>query len=200
MITEIQFVVPGIPAPGGSKKAFMNQKTGRIIVTDDCKRNKDWRSLVAMAAMEAKSKVGMTGLFVGPIYVEMEFRMLRPKAHYRTGKFAGQLKPGAGYWHKGKPDVLKLARSTEDALTGVIWADDSQTYSLVIRKIYHQEPGCLVTVDCYDGCLSEADEDELDRQIKSRLKGFVPHRALPGTFPACQFALRNDPGAAVETE
>jgi len=32
--------------------------------------------------------------------------------------------------------VLKLARAVEDALTGVIWADDAQIVDEVIRKRY----------------------------------------------------------------
>jgi hypothetical protein len=48
----IRFFVPGIPAPGGSKKAFHHAKPGKIIVKDACKRNKPWRDTVASFALE----------------------------------------------------------------------------------------------------------------------------------------------------
>lgn len=49
----IRVTVPGIPAPGGSKKAFRHAATGKIIVMDTCNRNKSWRDTVASFALEA---------------------------------------------------------------------------------------------------------------------------------------------------
>ena len=49
----------------------------------------------------------------------------------------------------GLEPLLKLARSTEDALTGIAYADDSQTARLVASKRYpliHEVPGCKVTI------------------------------------------------------
>ena len=34
---EISFWVPGIPKPAGSKRGFVNRKTGGVIITDACK-------------------------------------------------------------------------------------------------------------------------------------------------------------------
>lgn len=136
----ISLFIAGIPQPGGSKRAFVVK--GRAVVTDDCKRNKDWRSLVSHTA-----KLEYAGLPLAvPLAVTMRFTMPRPKSHYRTGKHAGELRPDAPTYHAKKPDALKLARSTEDALTGIIWRDDCQTVALQVSKVYGDRPGCHVEV------------------------------------------------------
>lgn len=140
-MTQIQFFVPGIPAPGGSKKAFVS-KSGRAVIVDDCKRNKPWRDRVISSAIEAYSGPPLDG----PLVVTMAFVMPRPKYHYGTGTKSAALKPRAPRCHEVKPDVLKLARSTEDALTGYLWRDDSQTCRLLLEKFYGTSPGVKITV------------------------------------------------------
>jgi Holliday junction resolvase RusA-like endonuclease len=39
-----------------------------------------------------------------------------------------------------KPDVLKLARAVEDALTGILYRDDAQIVTEVLRKRYGDPP------------------------------------------------------------
>lgn len=138
----LSFWVPGLPAPGGSKRFLGLNKRGKAIITDDSLRNKHWRELVAIFAHPHAPK----DLLRGSLKVTFEFVMPRPKYHYHTGKKAGVLRDNAPYYHTVKPDALKLARSTEDALTGVIWSDDAQTARLEIEKRYGDKPGCQVTV------------------------------------------------------
>ena len=57
MSKTIDFWVAGVPAPGGSKKAFYNPKIGRAIITEDNKRSKPWRALVSQAAIDASAEV-----------------------------------------------------------------------------------------------------------------------------------------------
>lgn len=141
---RIAFHVPGIPAPGGSKKFVgMNRRTGRALIVDDAgKRNKDWREAVAWAG-----KAAMQGkpLLEGPLKVRFEFVMPRPKGHFG----ARGLKPSAPAWPAVKPDALKLTRSSEDALTGIVWTDDAQIVKEEIEKRYAapgEESGAVITV------------------------------------------------------
>lgn len=139
----IQFFVPGVPVPGGSKKAFAHKTTGKIIVMDDAgKRNKDWRAVVALAARDAYQGEPLEG----PLSVEMIFYMPRPNKHYRTGKNSGRLRRDAPTVHTGRPDALKLARSTEDALTSILWRDDSQTARITATKVYAGFAGAAIIV------------------------------------------------------
>lgn len=141
------FFVPGIPQPGGSKKGFAvrtpSGKT-RIAIVDDAKHNAPWRAVVSLAA----SKHFPSGPWAGPLIVSFTFVMPRPKGHYGTGRNVAALKPSVPSVHTIKPDALKLARSTEDALTGIAWTDDCQGCDVCSRKIYANDgkPGCWITI------------------------------------------------------
>lgn len=127
----ISFVALGIPSPGGSKSAFRNPRTGRIVVVDaGGAKTKRWRSIVASAAREA-----MQGFeFIAPpIGLIIEFRMPRPKSHYTS---SGELKRDAPWVPIVRPDLTKLLRSTEDAMTGIVWYDDAAIVEQVIHRAY----------------------------------------------------------------
>ena len=153
----ITFWVSGVPQPGGSKRAFVNKKTGRAIITEDCKRNKGWRSMVADAARP----VAPTVPIMEPVEMHITFVMPRPKGHFGSGKNAATLKPSAPWGHTVKPDATKLVRSTEDALTGILWHDDAQIVVQVIRKIYGPQPGASVTI-----CMPTL--DQLRRMLEAK--------------------------------
>lgn len=143
----VTFFVPGIPQPGGSKKGFAvrtpSGKT-RIAIVEDAKHNAPWRAVVSLAAREH-----FASPLAGPLVVSFTFMMPRPKSHYGTGRNASTLRSTAPSVHTGKPDALKLARSTEDALTGIAWMDDCQTVDLRTWKVYAEKPGCWVTITEY---------------------------------------------------
>jgi Holliday junction resolvase RusA-like endonuclease len=132
-----RIVVPGIPQPGGSKKGFVvaDKYTGkaRAVVTEDNKKSKPWRNDVQWMA----KLVMLAGPLRGPLAVEFVFILPRPKGHMG----AKGLRPSAPPYPAVKPDTTKLTRSTEDALKGIAWVDDSQIVDQHARKIY-AAPGC----------------------------------------------------------
>ena len=142
---EFVFSVNGIPKPAGSKTAFAIKKggvyTGRTVVMDACKKTKSWQATVKA---EAKKHAPATPA-VGPIGVELTFWLPRPKSHFGTGKNSNIRKASAPEWHTGKPDVLKLARAVEDAMTGIIYVDDAQIIQEEISKGYSS--GSSIGVD-----------------------------------------------------
>lgn len=153
--SEFAFFVPGIPKPGGSKRAFVNKHAGRAALVDMSK-NQDWKASVAH---EGYAAIGAP--LAGPLEVEFHFVLPRPKSHYRTGKHAGELRPDAPYWHTKPADATKLIRSTEDALKGIAWGDDSQIAKQAASKTYGDRPGCLIKIRvlppyCGDGGLLPA--------------------------------------------
>lgn len=137
-MTLCTFFVPGTPAPGGSKRHIGG---GRII--DASKRSGPWRSVVALAGRDAYRGDPHTGT----LSVEVTFTMPRPRSHFRTGKHASELKPNAPTYHTVAPDATKLWRSTEDALTGIVWKDDSQIAVQRVSKVYGDKPGAHVRVE-----------------------------------------------------
>jgi Holliday junction resolvase RusA-like endonuclease len=125
----IEFRVPGIAAPQGSKKAFKT-RGGRIALVESCARVKPYRATVALAARE----VWAGGATHGSVGVSIAFTFVRPKSHYNA---KGVLRAGvATHPGKGIGDLDKLCRAAIDGLTGVIYADDSQVVSLVATKAY----------------------------------------------------------------
>ncbi|MBA7632259.1 hypothetical protein ES703_39802 [subsurface metagenome] len=90
-----------------------------------------------------------TVLLLGPISLKLTFFMGRPKGHFRTGKHAGELRPSAPEHPTSKPDLTKLTRAVEDALTGIIWKDDAQVVKQDTIKVYcgpEDKVGVYITI------------------------------------------------------
>ncbi len=137
-MSSVAFTVHGIAAPQGSKT---RTNWG---VREDNPNTKPWRATVTAAAAEA-----MNGkpLLTGPVELSAVFYFPRPKAHYRTGRHAHELRPDAPFFHSVKPDTDKLLRAIGDAITGQIVHDDSQIARLgQIDKRYGEPARAVVAV------------------------------------------------------
>lgn len=139
-MNEIRFFVPGIPKTAGSKRAFVNPKTKRIIITDDNRKGKDWRASVQQFALAAMPCDPVDFA----LEVIFEFILPRPQGHYG----AKGLKPSAPKYPEIRPDVLKMARAVEDSLTGICWRDDAQIVTEHLEKRYSDngKAGCWITI------------------------------------------------------
>jgi len=130
----ITFTVYGKAITQGSKKAFVIPGTRRASVVDvHEKQLKVWRPIVAHAAAMALDRRG-PDLPTGPMTLRIHFLIGRPKSHYRTGRNSHLLKDSSPKHHTQSPDALKLGRAVEDALSGVLYNDDSQNNCLHITK------------------------------------------------------------------
>lgn len=143
-----KFFVSGIPKPGGSKTAFpIRGKDGKMhVIVTDASKNKNWRSDVKSACLRVWDREPT----IQPLSLKVCFYMPYLKGHYGTGKHSGELKPSAPNWHRSKPDLTKLLRSTEDALTGVLWIDDAQIVKAEVSKKYGKTPGASIEVSSID--------------------------------------------------
>ena len=92
--------VYGVPAPQGSKRFVGHAKSGRGIMIESSVAVKPWREAVKWAAMGACA-------VTGPVRVTMTFTLPKPKSAPKTCRT----------YPDRKPDLSKLIRSTEDALT-----------------------------------------------------------------------------------
>ena len=141
-MTPISFFVAGVPKPAGSKRGFFIPKLKRVIITDANPNSKDWKIDVKHAAQEAYSGT----LHTVPLSVTFRFQVQRPKSHFGSGKNSCHLKLSSPKYPSSKPDLLKLARGVEDAMTGIIYQDDSQIVSERIFKRYASAPGVTIEI------------------------------------------------------
>jgi Holliday junction resolvase RusA-like endonuclease len=140
MSTYINFFANGHPKGQPRPKAF--SRGGRAGVYDPGTAE-GWKGQVAIAAKDHRPAQPLTG----PLSLILNFKMPRPKGHYRTGKRASELKDNTPFYHTGKPDVDNAAKAIMDAMTQLaFWQDDAQVASCLITKIYTQDtpPGCEI--------------------------------------------------------
>ncbi|MFF1284363.1 RusA family crossover junction endodeoxyribonuclease [Streptomyces sp. NPDC058299] len=132
---DFALTVHGIPGPQGSKKVQGKRrtKTGKLIpnLVESSAKVKPWREAVGDAAQKKIEKVVEDhGQFVkldGPLEAIMHFTLPAP-----------QRMPKDRVAHTTYPDLSKLLRSTEDALTQAgVWADDARVIRyLDLSKTY----------------------------------------------------------------
>lgn len=151
MTSPIEFFVPGIARPGGSKKANVvrrrdgsivtNAKGNPVVAVRDMggERTENWRAVVAL---EARRVFQGEPLSV-PLRLDVTFWMPRPKAHFRGN---GELRDWAPHYCAKAPDTTKLLRALEDALTGIVWRDDTLIVEQAAKKIFGSRPGAQVTI------------------------------------------------------
>ncbi|MFF0395104.1 RusA family crossover junction endodeoxyribonuclease [Streptomyces sp. NPDC005248] len=116
-----EVVVLGLPGPQGSKR---HVGSGRML--ESSAKVKPWREAVVWASRQARLKIKDYTPLIGPLAAEMTFSFNRPKGHFGTGRNAGIVKDSAPLRPSVTPDLSKLARSTEDALTtAAAYRDDA---------------------------------------------------------------------------
>ena len=111
----------GDPAPQGSKRVVR----GRLI--EASKKLKPWRAAIEKACQP----YAQDNIHLGPVRLEVDFYMPRPKSVKTTGVNARHLPIVP-------PDLDKLLRAVGDGVgqSGYIWGDDSQIVEIVGRKFY----------------------------------------------------------------
>jgi Holliday junction resolvase RusA-like endonuclease len=146
----IIITVYGEPGPQGSKKHL-----GNGVMVESSKKVKPWRQDVKYAAIGATARIPGWRPLDGPLAASIVFTFARRKGHYRTGRNAHLLRDSAPVRPAVYPDLSKILRSTEDALTGVVWADDQRVVEyLRLGKWYAgtdapdvlDVPGCVIRV------------------------------------------------------
>ncbi len=143
-MTTIRFFVPGKPISGGSKRGFVNPRTGAVIITEAAgKANREWRAQVVASCREVFKLAPLEG----PLSLKIDFQMPRPQSHYGSGRNKGALKTTAPTHHAIRPDTTKLIRALEDALTHILWKDDAQiVIQSAVKRYADVNPGALVEV------------------------------------------------------
>ena len=114
----IKFTIVGKPVAKGRPRFY---RRGSFVQTYTPKETVSWENWVKLEAVKYRP----SDLIEGPIRMNLEFMLLRPKSL-----------PKKVIFHIKKPDVDNLSKSIKDALEGIIYKNDSQVYQLVCRKVY----------------------------------------------------------------
>ncbi len=128
-LAVIRIEVRGTPAPQGSKAFKGMTNAGRAILTESSKKVRPWRMDVKAAAEDYRTRTGHAPIDA-PVVVRMVFTLPKPQSAPKTRRT----------YPMRTPDLSKLARSTEDALTDAgIWADDARVIGY--SKLWKCYPG-----------------------------------------------------------
>ena len=114
----------------------------RAILTSDNKKLKPYRGEVTREAMVALGKAGIAEPFAEkhvPVSIIFDFYLQKPESAPKKRECPSV-----------KPDLSKLIRSTEDAMTGILYADDAQVVSIEARKHYGTPERVEVSVRTID--------------------------------------------------
>lgn len=142
-----RIAVYGHPAPQGSKR-----HVGRGVMVESSKYVASWREDVRSAGLGEVRCCNEPDCHAlrhpfpldGPLIARMVFTLRKPTSAPKRRRT----------WPTKYPDVVKLARSTEDSLTGVAWKDDAQLVEYErLAKVFPGEdpealdaPGALIVI------------------------------------------------------
>lgn len=126
MKVTIDFNVDGDVAKKGSVRTFVRGRRA-IMVPMDLKLA-PWTKRVMIAATKAR---GLRPLLDGAVEVRATFTMRRPHDHYLRGVLRDTA-PELPILRTG--DLDKMARALLDAMSGVIYVDDSQVVTTIMHK------------------------------------------------------------------
>jgi Holliday junction resolvase RusA-like endonuclease len=156
----LTITVYGQPAPQGSKR-----HVGRGIMVESSKAVKPWREAVKAAALDARGDHWTP--VDAPLAVSMVFTMPKPVSAPKRRRT----------WPMRTPDLSKLIRSTEDALTDAgIWRDDARVVSYErTAKVYPGEgadsltsPGVVIRIWAVNGTPAAVPFGD-DRSLRDRV-------------------------------
>ena len=145
---RLTIVVHGDPAPQGSKRYAghrRNARSGRVsaVLVEQSKRVKPWRERVHTAALAALRDYPGWQPLDGPLAADMIFSV-RTKPESKPAWWPKLLPWSKRLWWRpaSSPDLSKLLRSTEDALTTArAWKDDARVVEYgQLAKYYAADP------------------------------------------------------------
>ena len=141
-VDRIEFFVLGRPVPERRQLVLVKTPEGmkkRMLRT---KKAEEWKKKVAAYALAAVMNAGgRKPLWErGPVALKLQFyfKPTRRMKHWPVP-------------HTKRPDSTNLVKLCEDALTGIVWADDNQIVHTDCEKWYGLPEGVRITVKFLGG-------------------------------------------------
>lgn len=138
-MTLVEFTIPGDPQTKGNLRRAPH---GGLY--DSNKELAAWANQAAAAGADA-----MNGRrpITTPVRITVQFVFARPKAHTTTKGLSAEGKRHPYPASRSAGDLDKLERAVGDALTGVVFDDDSRIVQKVSSKVWGDRPRTDVLVE-----------------------------------------------------
>ena len=123
----------GFPIAQGRPRAF-KLPSGQVRVYDP-ETSRDWKRTIMAQALTARP----LRLLAGPLVATLDFYLPRPKSAPKRVTLPIK-----------KPDASNLLKGVEDAMRGVVYADDSLIVDLHVRKRFadaENPPGVHILIE-----------------------------------------------------
>jgi len=145
----LEATVEGPPPSMGSKRGFVNPRTGAAIIVDhNVMGLRQWQDAMRH---EMRKAIGAVPPDQRPWFASVSVILARPRSHF-TKK--GARTKGAPELPTVKPDPDKIARAVFDCGSGIWWQDDKQIVSFAVRKRYADQEGAVPGVTISAGSLA----------------------------------------------
>ncbi|HHK42098.1 MAG TPA: RusA family crossover junction endodeoxyribonuclease [Planctomycetaceae bacterium] len=139
-MSSVFFILPGKPVgQGRPRMRTVKTKDGRSFASAyDPAKSRNYKSLVQDIAARALEDVGGQ-ILSGPCSVHIHAKAAWPRSQWRKRT------PRPLSWWTGKPDIDNIAKAILDAMSGVVYLDDTQVCRLSVEKTRppQGEPDCV---------------------------------------------------------
>lgn len=142
----ISFVVTCAPVAQPRQRHRISNKGGKAFAQNYTPANHPVNTFKTIAQIAAREAWPGCQPMKGPLVLKAAFVLPRPKRLIWKNRLMARLPCEA------KPDLDNLLKSLKDALTGIIWLDDSQVVRVEANKWYaagDEQPGVEVSVSMW---------------------------------------------------
>lgn len=126
---NLTLTVPGVPTAQPRQRHRVVTAGGRTFASNYTPTRNPVNAFKAAIALACQAQYHGQ-LLECPVAVSMQFNFPRPQRLLKKSS------PFDVIQHASRPDVENVAKAVLDALTGVLWVNDSQVWSLDCRKFY----------------------------------------------------------------
>ncbi len=139
---EIKLVIYGEPVAQGRPRFA---RVGKYVHTYDPQKSKNYKQLVRFWVTQQLKKIEGFKPLENALYVDLTFYMSIPSSWSKKKRIeadSGVIRPTS----KRLGDADNLCKSVTDAISGLIYVDDSQIVKLGVSKYYSDTPRCEMTI------------------------------------------------------
>ena len=141
-VQVMEIVIYGEPVPQGRPKFV---RIGNHVHTYDPEKSRSYKQLVRFWVTQHLKKIDGFKPYENALCVDLVFYLGIPLSWTKQKKLRaiqGQIRPTS----KKTGDADNLCKSVTDAISGLVYIDDSQIVNLGVSKYYSETPRCVLKI------------------------------------------------------